>query len=342
MRITLIYGAAFLATGAVLLATAYALGFGLLHRLVLPVALDLATLAVASLWIGWFMAGRVLRPLRTITAQTREISEENLHERLALAGPNDELRELGDTIDGLLGRLESAFDAQRNFVANASHELRTPLTGIRVSIDVASRKSPRASEDASELAAKVRQDLDEVDRLLESFLVLARAQRGVMTDLTEVSLARLTTSALDARRRAAADRDISVQTALDEARVLGNETLLARMIGNLLDNAIRHNALGGLIDVQVHVDGPIARVIVSNSGPLLDGDKVSQLIEPFRRGGADRTGSENGVGLGLSIVAAIAAAHRGTVDLAGRDEGGLCVAVELPLATSPTQTGAPR
>ena len=160
----------------------------LLHGLLLRSGLALALMAAVSVWLGWLMAGRVLRPLRTITATTRQISEENLHQRLALAGPADELQELGDTIDGLLGRLEGAFDAQRSFVANASHELRTPLASMRVAIDVATRKSPPVSRTPSILAGRIREDLGQADRILESLLVLARAQRGVVTDLKPVSL----------------------------------------------------------------------------------------------------------------------------------------------------------
>ena len=159
-----------------------------LHSLLVWFAVALGVMAVVSVVLGWLMAGRVLRPLRQITATARHISEENLHQRLDLAGPSDEITDLADTIDGLLARLEGAFDAQRAFVANASHELRTPLAMMRTSLDVAAAKSPPVSKDASVLSAKVREGLDQADRLVESFLVLARAQRGVIDDLTTVSL----------------------------------------------------------------------------------------------------------------------------------------------------------
>ena len=200
------------------------------------------------------MAGRVLRPLRTITATTRQISEENLHQRLALSGPKDELQELGDTIDGLLGRLEGAFDAQRSFVANASHELRTPLASMRVAIDVATRKSPPVSKDAAILAGRIREDLGQADRILESLLVLARAQRGVVTDLEPVSLTRVAAQALAAQSQAAAARGISVRSTLDEVEVIGDETLLGRMAANLVDNAIRHNNIGDIVNVTVEAE----------------------------------------------------------------------------------------
>ena len=298
-------------------------------------------MAIVSIWLGWFMAGRVLRPLQVITSTTRQISEENLHERLAMPGPRDELKELGDTIDGLLGRLERSFDAQRGFVANASHELRTPLAMMRTSLDVAEGKSPPVSQDASVLAGKVREGLDQADRLVESFLVLARAQQGVTTDLATVSLPEVVATALDARtarcRRHASCR---YEQHLGDADVIGSETLLARMVANLVDNAVRHNEPGGFIDVTTEVDGSTARLSVENGGPVLDPDKVEQLSEPFRRLGAERTDSANGVGLGLSIVAAIVAAHRGTLDLQARPGGGLRVLIELPHARPPSRNGA--
>src|SRR5579863_5598950 len=210
------------------------------HVLLSRSGLALLIMTVLSAFLGWLMAGRVLRPLRVITAATRQLSEENLHERLSVRGPNDELTLLGDTIDGLLDRLEAAFEAQRgafeaqrSFVANASHELRTPLTGIRVSIDVASRRASGTSQDALVLAQKVREDLDQADRLLESFLVLARAQRGAITDLEPVSLARLAGAALEARSADVVARHLRATTTLGEAAVAGDEVLLGRLVANL-------------------------------------------------------------------------------------------------------------
>ena len=198
-----------------------------LHDLLALSGIALLIMAVVSIWLGWFMAGRVLRPLRVITATTRQISEDNLHQRLALQGPRDELKELGDTIDGLLGRLEGAFEAQQSFVANASHELRTPLAMMRTSLDVAAAKSPPVSGDTSVLARKVREGLDQADRLIESFLVLASAQRGVTTDLTTVSLSEIASRALATRATALADRGLSVQqTTTAEVDVIGSATLL--------------------------------------------------------------------------------------------------------------------
>jgi signal transduction histidine kinase len=311
-----------------------------LHGLLMRSGVALVIMAVLSIWLGWLMAGRVLRPLQVITATTRQISEENLHERLTLPGPLDELTELGDTIDALMGRLEDAFAAQRIFVANASHELRTPLAMMRTSLDVAEAKSPPVSQDASVLAGKVREGLDQADRLVESFLVLARAQGGVMTDLTTVRLPKLVSAALDARTAATADMHLDVQVQLRDADVTGSQTLLAQMVANLIGNAIRHNQPGGFIDVATEADGSAVRLVVENGGPPLDPDQVAQLSQPFKRLGADRTGSASGVGLGLSIVAAIAAAHRGTLDLQAGPAGGLRVCVELPQAGPASPNGA--
>jgi signal transduction histidine kinase len=376
LRLTALYGALFLVGGATLLAITYLLVAGLpaplpslgagghgpvlaslgpccesaqaiahatqaadLHALLIRSGIALVIMAVLSIWLGWLVAGRVLRPLQVITSTTRQISEENLHRRLTLPGPLDELTELGDTIDGLLERLEGAFDAQRNFVANASHELRTPLAMMRTSLDVAEAKSPPVSQDASVLAGKVREGLDQADRLVESFLVLGRAQRGVMTDLTTVSLPQAVSAALHARSADTANMGLAVRVQLDDADVLGSETLLARMVANLVGNAVRHNQPGGFIDVTTESDGCAARLIVENGGPLLNPDQVAQLAQPFKRLGAARTGSADGVGLGLSIVAAIVAAHGGTLDLLAGSRGGLCVRIELPKAGPPSPNG---
>jgi signal transduction histidine kinase len=311
-----------------------------LHGLLIRSGIALVIMAVISVWLGWLIAGRVLRPLQVITSTTRQISEENLHQRLTLPGPLDELTELGDTIDGLLGRLEDAFDAQRNFVANASHELRTPLAMMRTSLDVAEAKSPPVSQDASVLAGKVREGLDQADRLVESFLVLARAQRGVMTDLTTVCLPEVVSTALEARTADTADMGLTVRLQLGRADVTGSQTLLAQMVANLVGNAIRHNQPGGFIDVTTHADACAVRLIVENGGAVLDPDQVAQLSQPFKRLGADRTGSAGGVGLGLSIVAAIVAAHRGTLGLQPGLAGGLRALIELPQAGPPSPNGA--
>jgi signal transduction histidine kinase len=194
-----------------------------LHSLLVWFAVALGVMAAASVLLGWLMAGRVLRPLRQITATTRHISEENLHQRLAASGSSDEITDLAGTIDGLLARLESAFDAQRAFVANASHELRTPLAMMRTSLDVAKAKSPPMSEDASVLSAKVREGLDQAERLVESFLLLARAERGAIDDLTTVLLPRVIADALATRANRASAASVTLHRSLDVARSPGAE-----------------------------------------------------------------------------------------------------------------------
>jgi signal transduction histidine kinase len=301
-----------------------------LSTLLVDSGIALAIMTVLSVLLGWFVAGRVLAPLRTMTAATRRISERSLHQRLALEGPDDELKELGDTIDGLLERLEAAFDAQRRFVANASHELRTPLTVMRTSLDVAAAKPGPVPPETIVLTDKIRHGLDQADRLLESFLILARAQHGALADQSEVSLTKAVSDAIAARAGAIAEKKLDVHVDLDDLRVRGSETLLGRMIGNLIDNAVRHNEQSGWVRVSgTNKDGTV-RVVIETGGERLDEEQVRELAAPFRRLAADRTSSAEGFGLGLSIVAAIATAHGGNVELHALAEGGLQVIVALP------------
>jgi signal transduction histidine kinase len=306
------------------------------HQLLVWSVVALAVMTVASIALGWLLAGRVLSPLRRMTATTRRISQENLHQRLALAGPVDELKELSDTIDGLLGRLEAAFEAQRRFVANASHELRTPLARIRTALDVAIGK-PAPVPEVRELDRKVREGLDRADRLLESFLALSRAQHGELGDRTVVSLSEVVRTTLQAHEREIAEKRIDVERDLRPATLSGSATLLSRMVENLIDNAIRHNTASGWIRVEVKSSHDLARLTVDSGGHQLDQSTVHDLAQPFMRLGGERTGSVNGVGLGLSIVQAIATAHAGTLMLQARPQGGLRVVVELPCATEAVQ-----
>ena len=292
------------------------------HQLLVGSAIGLLAMAVLSIILGRFAAGRVLRPLRAMTAATRRISADNLHERLAVAGPADEVKDLADTIDGLLERLEGAFAAPRRFVANASHELRTPLTTMRACIDVAVAKPDPAPPQTVALADRLRTELDLVDLLLDGFLTLARTQHGALPGREPVALDQVVTESL----RAAEPAGRTVHEALDGAWVDGNQALLRRMVDNVIDNAIRHNHEGGWI--RVTTSG--GRLTVETGGEILDQEQVAQLAQPFRRLGADRTGS--GHGLGLSIVASIAAAHGGTLDLQARPEGGLRVTITLAVS----------
>jgi signal transduction histidine kinase len=303
------------------------------HLLLFASLIALGIMTVLSLVLGWAVADRVLRPLRQMTAATRRISADSLHERLAMTGPADEMKELADTIDGLLERLEGAFAAQRRFVANASHELRTPLTTMRASLDVAMAKPGPVPAPTIALAGRLRTELDQVDRLLEGFLVLARAQHGALADRETFAFGNVVSAALAARAGDIAARNLTVHHAgTGDGWVEGSETLLRRMVDNVVDNAIGHNRDGGWIRVATGADRASARLIVETGGDVLDQQQVAQLAQPFRRLGAERTGSDSGAGLGLSIVAAIAAAHGGTLDLHARAEGGLRVSIALPLA----------
>jgi signal transduction histidine kinase len=306
------------------------------HQLLIASGIGLAVMAGVSLAVGWLVAGRFLRPLRTITATTREISATNLHERLNLAGPDDELKELADTFDELLDRLDRSFAFERQFVANASHELRTPLAGMRTSLDVAIAKPGPVPGHIRTLADRLRRELDHIDRLLESFLTLAHTQQGPLADESTVSLAELGRVAIERRADAISSMGLDVeqqqqQQQRPEAWVTGSETLFSRMIENVIDNALGHNHPGGWVRVSTAVENDRARLVVENGGPPLDPDQVKQLAQPFRRIGAERTGSDDGAGLGLAIVSSIVEAHDGTLDLEALTDGGLRVAITLPL-----------
>ncbi|MCU1490763.1 MAG: hypothetical protein JWM85_2168 [Acidimicrobiaceae bacterium] len=304
-----------------------------LHQLLLYSGIALAIMAMLSIALGWLTAGRMLRPLRTITSAARDLSATNLHERLSLEGPADELKELGDTFDQLLARLEQSFQAQRQFVANASHELRTPLATMRAALEVTLAKPRFNREQLATLGQRMSHELDRMDQLLESFLALARAQHGSGEDEAAVSLDHLAASVLSQQAVRIAERELQVGVELGPAAfVSGNATLLSRMVHNVIDNAVGHNEQGGWIRVRTGVEGDLASLVVENGGPVLDEGAVKDLAHPFRRLGAERTGSESGVGLGLSIVAAIAEAHGGRLVLHALPGGGIQVRIELPLS----------
>jgi signal transduction histidine kinase len=303
---------------------------GELNRLLVESGIALGVMAIVSIGLGWVMAGRALQPLRAMTSTARQISEENLHERLAVSGPADEMRDLGETINGLLGGLEKAFEGQRRFVANASHELRTPLAMMRTSLDVAMGK-PSPSPDVHVLAGKLEEGLDQADRLLDGLLLLARAQRGALGEETDVPLEGLVGDALDARSSDISRLGLNVENTVVPAEVWGNETLLARLVFNLVDNAVRHNVAGGVVHISNDRENGMARLVVANSGQEIDEERLAELGEPFRRLGTERVADGNGAGLGLSIARAIAEAHGGVLRLHPRPEGGLVVVVRLPV-----------
>jgi signal transduction histidine kinase len=315
------------------------------HTLLVASAIALGFMTIGSVLMGWLLAGRALRPVRQMTAATQQISAHNLDERLAVTGPNDELKVLGDTIDGLLERLEAAFSAQRRFVANASHELRTPLATIRASLDVAVAKPEGAPPQTIALASRVRAELDRIDSLLEAFLVLARAQHRSLPGYAVLPLDYVVGAALADQQAAIRARNLTVQdrTAPGGAWVRGSQALLARLVENVLDNAICHNEDGGWVRIATATEAGRARLVVENGGQVLEQRQVDELAQPFRRLGADRIGTDNGSGLGLSIVAAIAEAHDGRLDLHARPGGGLRVCIDLPAAPagSITKAGVP-
>ncbi len=300
-----------------------------LHELLVQSALALGLMGLASVGLGWMLAGRVLRPIQDMTAQARRLSETNLHERLALGGPSDELKELADTFDDMLGRLEAAFESQRRFVANASHELRTPLAIQRTLVDVALADPDSMSEELRTMAGSVRDALDRSEGLIDGLLLLARSEQGV-GPIATVDLAGVASAALDQVDAEVAERGVSVRRDLQAADVSGNRVLLERLVVNLVQNAVRHNVHGGWMEVSTNVVDRRATITVSNGGPPIASDEVPGLFEPFRRLHRDRIDGGRGHGLGLSIVDAVTTAHHGSVRAEAPAAGGLSVSVSLP------------
>jgi signal transduction histidine kinase len=302
-----------------------------LNQLLTESGIALAIMTVVSIGLGWLVAGRMLGKLRTITTAARSVSASSLHARLALTGPDDELKELGDTFDGLLARLEAAFGAQRQFVANASHELRTPLARQRTLIEVALADPEASAASLREVCRRVLMTGEQQERLIEALLTLARSQRGL--DRREpVDLAAMAGEVLLARRPEAEQRGLAVTTGLQHAPALGDASLAERLVANLVDNAIRHNVPRGAVEVGTAVWAGHAVVSVFSTGPAIQPDQVDRLFQPCQRGASrDRTG-HGGLGLGLSIVAAIAEAHGAWLQAHALPGGGLGVRAGFPLA----------
>lgn len=300
-----------------------------LRQLLLWSCIALGAMAVVSIGAGWMVAGRVLQPIRTITTTAREISARNLHRRLALAGPDDELKELGDTFDDLIRRLEISFQSQRRFVANASHELRTPLTRAQTLLEVAladahaDLRSLRAACERALVAGR------EQERLLEALLTLATSERGV-AEAKPVDLAAVATGVLVGWRPEADARDVEVSARLSPASVSGDPRLLERLVSNLVNNAIRYNIAGGRVEVETGTGSSGATLTVVNTGPLVPEDEIPRLLRPFQQLDRAREARDGGSGLGLSIVRAIAAAHSATASVRARRQGGLDVTVSFP------------
>ena len=293
--------------------------------------LALAALAILSLGAGWWIAGRILRPLQVMTRRTQALSAQVPLGRIGLDGPRDELRDLADTIDGLLARLDGALESERRFVANASHELRTPLAIGNAVLDVALGDAGADASTLRKAAEQVRQVNARSERVIDGLLALARSQGGAArheaTDLATAARDAVDASAVEAERRA-----VAIRQDLAPAPVQGDPALLERLVANLVENGLRYNLQDGegWVLVRTGVAGGLAALTVANSGPPLDPGEVSGLFEPFRRGGAERTAGNRGAGLGLSIVRAVVGAHDGTVTATARPDGGLEVRVELP------------
>jgi signal transduction histidine kinase len=299
------------------------------RQLLIESGIALGIMTVVSILVGWLVAGRVLRPLRTITATTRDISASNLHERLDLHGPDDELTELGDTIDGLLERLDAAFRSQRQFVANASHELRTPLARQRTLAQVA-LSDPDACADSLRAAhERILASGEQQEQLIDALLTLSRAQSAAVLPRV-VDLAAVAGELVAVRRSEAEACGVRVVPSFEPALLSGDPRLVERLVANLIDNAIRHNTDGGTVWVRTGRRNGDAWLGVSNDGPVVSPDQIEGLFEPFKRLGAERTAWGEGFGLGLCIVRAVAAAHDATLRTAARPAGGLSIEVRFP------------
>jgi len=308
------------------------------HRVLIASAIGLAVMVVVSLVLGWLVAGRFLRPLRTITATARDISASNLHRRLDLRGRDDEFSELADTLDALFGRLEASFESQRRFVANASHELRTPLTAERALLQVA-LADPQATAETWRSTGRDVLELGQAqERLIEALLTLAVSERGIEHRET-FDLADIAGEVVASRRHEAQRRGIHLDATLAPAPATGDPNLVRSLVTNLVDNAVRHNAAGGRLEVTTATataatstsmtDGR-ASVRVTNTGPVIPPAELDRLFQPFQQLGGQRIRHADGHGLGLAIVRAIAHAHGATLTPQARPEGGLDIQVSFP------------
>lgn len=292
----------------------------------------LVTTATAT-GLGWYVAGRVLRPIRDITQHTRNASESTLGHRLNMQGPHDELRQLADAIDAMLGRLQASFDSQRRFAAQVSHELRTPLAIMGAEADVA-MNNPELTDAGRAIAARVRQQVTRAERLVTSMMVLARSE-STMLDREPVDLAGIVGDSLGEYLDAADGAEVKVELDLADANVIGDAVLLSQMAGNLIANGIRYNVPNGSLDIAVSTEDAWAVLRVSNTGPCISERDVDALFRPFRRGLDQASRREGGFGLGLAIVRSVTAAHHGTVQATPRPEGGLDVVIRIPSAPMP-------
>ena len=368
LRLTALYGGLFLASGGVLLAITYLLVAGFpgefvghrpagaplgnphdpfviaaqlsaaqLHVLLVRSCIALAIMAVISLGLGWLVAGRVLRPLRVITAATKMISEDNLRDRLALRGPDDEIKDLADTIDGLLTRLDAAFDAQRAFVANASHELRTPLTLSQALLQMRLRDPRTTAEEFRSTCEELLAAGQHQERLIEALLVLARSQRG-LDHQQPIDLAAIAIHTAEEHQPRANTHGIRLEVRADPASIYGDASLIERLVTNLVENAVRYNTTGGHIQLLIDSQNAHTNLQVTNTGPVIPEDQVARLLQPFQRSSPSRVGDPDGLGLGLSIVTAIAHAHHATLAARAQPHGGLDICIRFPTYPAPAPT----
>ncbi len=292
--------------------------------------ITLAVVIALAAILGWIAAGRALRPVHRITAAARAASEHNLSARVALRGPRDELRELAETFNEMLGRLQAAFEAQRQFIANTSHELRTPLAVMRTTVDVVLGNPEGTPGDLRGMAADIRAAVDHAEHLIGALLILARNERG-LTVHEEVDLATVAEDVLDT----ADPGDRRLHAKLESAVISGDPVLSERLIANLVDNAARYNAASGDIWISTRTAAGRSELTVANTGPVISPADADRIFQPFQRLN-DRT-SHDGSGLGLTIVASIAAIHGGTATARPRNDGGLSVTVTIPSAGIPAQ-----
>jgi signal transduction histidine kinase len=290
--------------------------------------ITLAVVIALAAVLGWIFSGRALRPVQLITTAARAASEHNLSARVAPTGPRDELRELAETFDAMLGRLQAAFEGQQRFIANASHELRTPLAVMRATVDVVLDNPDATPGDLRGMAADIRAAVDHAEHLISALLILARNERG-LTVSEDVDLATAAEDVLDT----AGLGDLRVHATLEPAVIAGDPVLAGRLIANLVDNAVRYNTAAGDIWIRTCTVAGRSQLTVANTGPVISAADAGRIFQPFQRL-HDRT-SHEGSGLGLAIVASIAAIHGGAATARPRDDGGLSVTVTIPSAGAP-------
>jgi len=308
-----------------------------LLRALLPTTFWALAIATAvSVVVGWWMAGRMLRPMQEISTVARRLSASTLHERIALKGPKDELRELADTFDAMLVRLEAAFVAQREFVSNASHELRTPLAIMRTELDVTLADPETDADDLRRMAETIRAAIARSEDVIDKLLVLAESDD--LAERARVDVAGVVEDAARQHARSVAEKGIDLVIDARPSAVNGDQALLERLVDNLIDNAVRYAPFGSVVRVRVDADDGKVTLRVANPGEVISPEEVPRLFERFYRRGTSRSRRTGGSGLGLAIVAAVAEVHGGVVSAEAPPEGGLIVTVALPHSPAPAST----